>query len=46
MEGKNSDLKAWLAKHPRMMGVLFVLILALSQVGNVAAAANGTTIGP
>lgn len=42
----NHDVKDFLAEHPRMMGVLFTLVLLLSQVGNVAAQAGGTTIGP
>ena len=46
MQGENSDIKAWIAKHPRMMGVLFVLMMLLSQVGTVAAGNAGTTVGP
>ena len=46
MEKDNSELKAFIAKHPRMMGVLFTLMLLLSQVGTVAAGSGATTIGP
>ena len=28
---------AWLAEHPRMTGVLFTMMLLLSQAGTVAA---------
>ena len=36
-------LPAYLAEHPRMMGVLFTICLLLSQAGNVAAASGSTT---
>ena len=43
----NHEIKSFLAEHPRMMGVLFTLMLLLTQVGMVAAGqAGGTTIGP
>lgn len=46
MEDNHDDLKAFMAEHPRMMGVLFTLLLLLTQVGNVAAGqAGGTTVG-
>lgn len=45
MEEDNSTFAAFLAKHPRMMGVLFTLVLLLSQIGTVSAAAGGTTVG-
>lgn len=35
-----------LAEHPKLVGVLFALMLFLSQTGAVAAAANGVTTGP
>ncbi|MFW6045708.1 MAG: DUF7503 family protein [Natronomonas sp.] len=40
-----SDTKpvAFLKEHPRMMGVLFTMMLLLSQAGTVAAG-NGTSI--
>ena len=46
MQGENSDITAWIAKHPRMMGVLFVLMMLLTQVGTVAAGNGGTIVGP
>ena len=43
----NHELKAFLAEHPRMMGVLFTLMLLLTQIGTVAAhQAGGTVVGP
>ena len=35
---------AWLAEHPRMTGVLFTMMLLLSQAGSVAA--GGSAVGP
>lgn len=46
MEEDNNDLSAFVAKHPRMMGVLFTLVLLLSQVGTVAGGSGTTIIGP
>jgi len=43
MSDSNSRLKAYLANNPRKIGVLFTLLLALTQVGG-AAAARGTTV--
>ena len=44
----DSALQAFLAEHPRMIGVLFTLVLLLTQIGAVAAESQsgGTTIGP
>lgn len=36
-----SKLAAYLAENPRMIGVLFAMLLLLSQAGNVAAANSG-----
>lgn len=33
----HSSMKAYLADHPRMIGVLFTMTLLLSQAGPVAA---------
>ncbi len=41
----DDSTKAYLAEHPRMTGVLFTLLLLLSQAGN-AAASNLTVAGP
>ncbi|MBP1985620.1 DUF7503 family protein [Halolamina salifodinae] len=32
-----SELQSYLAEHPKMMGVLFTMMLFLSQAGSVAA---------
>jgi len=34
----------WLAEHPKMTGVLFTMLLLLTQAGNVAA--GGGVAGP
>lgn len=39
-------LKAYLADNPRMIGVLFTLLLILSQAGTVTAGNGATTVGP
>ncbi|WP_363465904.1 DUF7503 family protein [Halogeometricum borinquense] len=36
----------YLAEHPRMMGVLFTMLLLLSQAGSVAAGNNTAIYGP
>ena len=46
MSDGNHELVDYLAEHPRMIGVLFAIMLALSQVGTVAANGASTTIGP
>jgi hypothetical protein len=40
-----TDLSTYLAENPRMTGVLFTLLLLLSQAGNVAAS-HYTLSGP
>jgi hypothetical protein len=35
-----SSLKSYLADHPKMAGVLFTVLLLLSQAGQVAAYGN------
>jgi hypothetical protein len=42
---EDSSIKAYLAENPRMIGVLFAMLLLLSQAGNVAAANAGIS-GP
>ncbi|ELZ91304.1 hypothetical protein C440_13359 [Haloferax mucosum ATCC BAA-1512] len=37
---------SYLRQNPRMMGVLFTLILLLSQAGSVAAGTAGYIYGP
>lgn len=41
----NDNIKAHLAEHPRLIGVLFTMLLLLSQAGN-AAAGWATVSGP
>ena len=44
MSAKDS-MKAYLAENPRMIGVLFTLMVLLSQIGTVAAGTN-SNVGP
>ena len=37
----DDTIKTYLAENPRMIGVLFTVLLLLSQVGNVAANNGG-----
>ena len=46
MSETDSELEAYLASNPRMIGVLFTITVLLSQAGNVAAAGGFTTSGP
>jgi hypothetical protein len=43
MSESNSQLRAFFAEHPRLMGVLFSACLLLSQSGTVAAGNGGVT---
>lgn len=45
MESDSSSMAAYLAEHPKMVGVLFTMLLLLSQGGTVAGA-QGSTVGP
>lgn len=40
-----TDVTQYLKNHPRMIGALFTILLAISNVGTVAANGNGYT-GP
>jgi hypothetical protein len=42
----DSTLTTYLRENPRMTGVLFTIMLLLSQAGNAAAAAGYTNGGP
>jgi hypothetical protein len=42
----NDNIAAYLCENPRMTGVLFTIMLLLTQAGNAAAAAGGTNMGP
>lgn len=41
----DSTMAAYLKEHPRMIGVLFTILLLLSQAGNVAAGGSSIS-GP
>jgi hypothetical protein len=41
-----SAIAQYFAKHPRMLGGLFTVLLLLTQVGTVAAGTSATTAGP
>jgi hypothetical protein len=41
-----STVTDYLAENPRMMGVLFTMMLLLSQAGNAAGALATSTYGP
>ncbi|WP_256464801.1 DUF7503 family protein [Halosolutus gelatinilyticus] len=43
MSEDNSSLLAHITENPRLIGILFAILLALSQAGSAAAAAGGTT---
>jgi len=40
----DSTMAAYLKENPRLMGVLFTLLLLLSQAGTVAAGGGGASI--
>jgi hypothetical protein len=42
----STELRTYLTENPRMIGVLFTIMLLLTQAGNSAAAAGTTTAGP
>jgi hypothetical protein len=43
----DSTMASYLAEHPRLMGVLFTLLVLLTQAGNVVASQSGTSLsGP
>ncbi|KPN30956.1 hypothetical protein SY89_01697 [Halolamina pelagica] len=46
MESNSSSMAAYLAEHPKMVGVLFTMLVVLSQGAGVVAAGQGTTVGP
>ncbi|WP_267195335.1 DUF7503 family protein [Halegenticoccus tardaugens] len=43
---KEDDLKSYLAENPRMIGVLFTMVLLLAQAGNAAAGYATACAGP
>ena len=42
----DSKIAQYIAEHPRMAGVLFTVLLLLTQAGNAAAANNAAISGP
>ena len=42
----DNKIAAYLAEHPKMTGVLFTMMLLLSQAGSVAATTGMATNGP
>lgn len=46
MSETDNAAKKWLANHPRMIGVLFTMVLLLTQAGSVAARNGGGCYGP
>jgi hypothetical protein len=42
---QNSNFTEWLANHPRMMGVLWILVLIWTETG-AAVANSASTAGP
>ncbi len=45
-EYSDSKVASYLVENPRMIGVLFTILLLLSQVGNVSAGSSATIAGP
>jgi len=46
MSEDTSATAEWLKNHPRMLGVLFTMMILLSEAGAVAAGDGGVTAGP
>ncbi len=42
----DSEIASYVAEHPKMAGVLFTMLLLLTQAGNGAAAIATTLSGP
>lgn len=45
-QNNDSTMATFLKEHPRMMGVLFTLVLLLSQAGMVVAENSSSHAGP
>lgn len=43
---EDNSIKSIVTEHPRLVGVLFTLMLLLSQAGTVAAGSQGVVTGP
>lgn len=46
MSHSDSEETSFLAQHPRMIGVLFMLLVLLTQMGAAAAVHSSVTVGP
>lgn len=46
MPEDDGEITAYLARNPRKLGLLFLVLLTLGTVGTAAAAIGGTTPGP
>ncbi len=46
MEENNGKMTEFLAQHPKLIGAVFAIMLALSNVGMAAANSHSTIIGP
>ncbi|MEF8915243.1 DUF7503 family protein [Natronomonas sp.] len=46
MSEDNNAVTNWLAEHPKMTGVLFTMMLLLTQAGSVAATNGSGVVGP
>jgi hypothetical protein len=46
MSEDNNAVSNWLAEHPKMTGVLFTMMLLLTQAGSAVASNVGGTAGP
>ena len=46
MSDEPTQLSEYLAEHPRMIGILFMILLLLVQAGTVVAGGASTNVGP
>ena len=46
MSQPESEAESFLAQHPRLIGVLFMMLVLLNQMGAAAASNAGVTLGP
>ncbi|MFW5950236.1 MAG: DUF7503 family protein [archaeon] len=46
MSQNDSEIAAFLAEHPKMIGVLFTMLVLLTQMGAVAGSSSSVTYGP
>ncbi|MFB6201548.1 MAG: hypothetical protein ABEI98_06025 [Halorhabdus sp.] len=46
MSHSDSTIERYLAEHPRMIGVLFMVLVLLTQMGAAAASNGSVNVGP